>query len=230
MDRRAILVAALLAGVALATGAASTRETRAVGAFNGIALAAPVKMEVRQGAAPELVLEGDPSYLAQLVSSVEGGVLTLRVKPGLTMPWLSTVRAYVTATDIGVLAVSGSGSIRSAALQSPRLRLSVSGSGDVGIDKLSSTEVHVVVSGSGDVSLGGATDKVAASIHGSGNFKAAGLESREARVSVAGSGDASVWARDSLAVNIAGSGDVSYRGNPKVEKSIAGSGSVRRAS
>jgi len=229
MHRRGMIMAALLASAALAAGAAGTREARPVGAFNAIELAAPVKMEVRQGPAAELVLEGDPSYLAQLESSVEGGVLRLRVRPGNWAPWLSPVRAYVTTKDIGALAVSGSGSIRSNALQATQLKLSVSGSGDIGVDKLSATDVRASVSGSGDLSLGGAADQVTASISGSGNLRAAQLKSRAVKVAVAGSGDASVWADESLAVKVAGSGDVMYRGNPKVEKSIAGSGSVRRA-
>jgi hypothetical protein len=229
MDRRAMVLVSLLGAAAFMAGAADGRESRTVGVFSAVDLAAPVSMEVRQGPAPELVLEGDPAYLAQLESSVENGVLRLRLRPGFHLPWTSPVRAYVTSKDIAALSVSGSGSIRSSALQAPQLKLVISGSGSIGVDKLASTHLRVFVNGSGDVSLAGAADSVTASISGSGNLRAAQLESRAIKVSVAGSGDASVWANESLAVKVAGSGDVVYRGNPKVEKSIAGSGSVRRA-
>jgi hypothetical protein len=230
MDRRAMMLASLIGAATFLAGAADNRESRVVGVFSAIDLAAPVKMEVRQGPAPELVLEGDPAYLAQLESTIENGVLRVRVRPGFHMPWTSPVRAYVTLREVGALTVSGSGSIRSSALQAPQLKLAVSGSGGIGVDKLASTNLRVIVSGSGDVSLAGAADSVTVSISGSGNLRAAQLQSRASKVSVAGSGDASVWADESLAVKVAGSGDVTYRGNPKVEKSIAGSGSVRRAS
>ena len=228
LSRTTAAFGALIACTALAATAADKRETRTVSGFSAIALSAPLKLELVQGDAESLVLEGDESALADLETWVEGRTLHLRTKPNSGFRWNSKVRALVSARNIESLDISGSGDIASAALRSPTLRIAVSGSGDVRIGALTSTSLTVSISGSGDVLVAGKADGIVTRIAGSGDIKAGKLEARAAKVSIAGSGDATVWAKDSLAVNIAGSGDVRYYGDPAVQRSVVGSGSVRR--
>src|SRR5471032_2380359 len=71
------LMAALLAFAAVA---ADRRETRPVTGFTGIALSAPINVELVQGDIESLVLEGDEAELAEIETVVEQGVLKIGAK------------------------------------------------------------------------------------------------------------------------------------------------------
>lgn len=205
---RTTIPAAILAAIALSAAAADPREPREVSGFTGIALAAPIRVELSLGERESLFLEGDAKLLADIETVVEDRVLKIRLKPGTRKSWNSKARAIVTARAIEHLAISGSG--------------------DIAAPQLRSDALKIAIAGSGDVSVGGTAATLSTSISGSGDVKADKLEARSVTVSIAGSGDATVWARESLTVNIAGSGDVRYLGEPALRKSIVGSGSVKR--
>jgi Putative auto-transporter adhesin, head GIN domain len=225
------LMAALLAFAAVA---ADRRETRPVTGFTGIALSAPINVELVQGDTESLVLEGDEATLAEIETVVEQGVLKIGTKSrfsfwGTSFWGTSKVRARVGAKTIDSLRIDGSGDINAVQLRSTGLKVAVGGSGDVRIGTLDASTLQVSVAGSGDVQVGGKVNTVSTSIAGSGDVKAGKLESQDAKVTIAGSGDVAVWAKQSLVVKIAGSGDVRYYGDPAVTKTIMGSGSLRRA-
>lgn len=219
---------ALLTACAALVASAAARETRPVSGFSGVALSAPIKLELVQGNSEGLVLEGDEDAIADLETVVEGGVLKIRSRSRHHVAGMSRVRGSLNAKNIETLRISGSGDITAGALRAPQLKLSISGSGDIRIGALAASNLDVAVSGSGDVVVGGKADAVSTSIAGSGDLKAGKLEARQAKVSIAGSGDATLWAKESLDVRIVGSGDVRYYGDPSLRKTIVGSGSVRR--
>jgi hypothetical protein len=203
----AVVLLAAMVAFNVAAYAADKRETRPVGEFTAIGVAAPVNVHVTQGEAPSLALEGPEEALAQIETTVENGSLRIRLDRRHAS-WRSKVHVYVTARRIEALAISGSGDIVAPALTGEALKLSISGSGDMRI--------------------GGKVDGLTASISGSGDIRAGDLDAQRVNVSIAGSGDATVRARQALSVSVAGSGDVRYYGDPTVAKSIQGSGSVRR--
>ena len=225
--RRILLASAALAAAG-AVHAADTRENRPVTAFTAIMLAAPVKLELVQGEAEGLVLQGDARALADIESVVEGGVLKVRVKPGVRFLDGGRITGTVQVRQLESLAIHGSGDLNAAKLAARDFALSIHGSGDIRIGTLTATKLDAAIHGSGDIQLAGSAERFALRIAGSGDVKAADLESREVSVSIAGSGDARVWAREQLQVKIAGSGDVRYRGEPKVAPAILGSGTIKR--
>lgn len=224
---RCLTFAAL--ALAIAAQAAERRETRSVSGFTAIGLAAPIKLQLVQGDTESLVLEGEESALAELDTAVEKGELLIRPRSKGRIPFMTNVRALVTAKTIESLRISGAGDISAAALRAETLKLAISGAGDIRIGAVAASGLDVAVSGSGDVTVAGRADTFVTGISGSGDVRAAKLEARDAKVSIAGSGDVTLWAKQSLAVRIAGSGDVRYYGDPALTKSVAGSGSIKRA-
>jgi hypothetical protein len=229
LRRIAIPFALMTAVVAFAAYSADRRENRDVHGFTGVALAAPIKVELVQGDTESLVLEGDEAALAELETIVENGVLRIRTRTREEPRSLSKVRARVGAKAIESLRIAGSGDITAASLRAGTLKLGISGSGDMRLPGLAVASLDVSIAGSGDIVAGGKADTVTTSIAGSGDLKAAKLEAREVSVHIAGSGDAAVWARQSLGVSIVGSGDVRYYGDPAITRTILGAGSITRA-
>lgn len=222
-------VALMLACIAMAA-AAQRHEARAVSGYHAVALSAPIKVELVQGDAEGVTLDGDDAALAEIETVVENGTLKIRDKSHhwFSGPDMSHVVAHVAAKAVDGLSTAGSGDIRAASLTTKNLKVSIAGSGDVRIETLAANDLQVSIAGSGDVLVAGKADVVHTSIAGSGDMKASKLESRESSVSIAGSGDAMLWVHDSIHVSIMGSGDVRYYGDPALNKSVLGSGAVTR--
>jgi hypothetical protein len=190
--------------------AADPRETRPVGDFTEIGVAAPIDVHVSIGEAPSLTLEGDAETIARIETVVESGRLKIRTRPGEgKWSWHRKATAHVVARRIDALAVAGSGDVTANGIQGESLKVSIAGSGDVRV--------------------GGKVDGLVASIAGSGDIRASELDAQDVKVTIAGSGDVTVRAKKALSVSVSGSGDVRYYGDPTVEKAIMGSGRVRRA-
>jgi hypothetical protein len=201
---------AIAAGLALlaSLAAAAATEARPVAEFTAVAVSAPVRVEVALGERDGVELEGDAGAIARIETTVEKGVLRIRLKER-SLRWDYKVVAHVTARRIGALSVAGSGDVHAKELRGEALAIDVAGSGDVIVDAGKVGSLNLNIAGSGDVRM-------------------AKVEARSVSVSIAGSGDAIVWARESLSVSVVGSGDVRYYGDPAVSRSIVGSGDIRR--
>ena len=216
----------------------SATETRALDAFEAVALSGAMELVVRQGAQQSVQVQADDNLLPMLETLVEAGRNgnTLKVRWKREGVWGSSnaiqtrskVLITVVVPKLSAVAVAGSGDVRVETFSTPALQLSLSGSGDARLDGLTTEELGVRVSGSGDVVGKGSATKVKISIAGSGDVRLAELRADDVSVSIAGSGDAAVNAQKALSVSIAGSGDVTYVGDAQVKSSVAGSGSVRR--
>src|SRR5215204_2362752 len=111
-----LFFAACLA-IAFSASAANQRETREVSGFDGLAVSAPIRVELKQGDAESVVVEGEGSALAELETSVERGSLTLRQRSRGHVKHMDKVKAYVTMKDIRGISAAGSGDIFAGALR-----------------------------------------------------------------------------------------------------------------
>jgi hypothetical protein len=204
------------------------QETRAPGSFHGVALGIPAQVEVRMGNAESVSVETDENILPWVETVVEKGTLHIRpARRGLELKPRS-LRVVVQARQIGQLSIGGGGSIKAAAMKSPRLELDIGGAGTIDLAGLESNSIAAAVGGSGDVRLAGTTRKLRVSIGGSADVKAGELQAEDVSVNIGGSGDVTVWASGALQAAIAGSGDIAYYGDPKVQATVVGSGGARR--
>lgn len=205
------------------------RQARELGAFSGVALSLPGKVEVRSGGREGITIETDANLLPLIETVVENGTLKIRGKDHMT-PKTRNLKFVVQAREVERLSVAGSGDIDADAVRGQHIRLDIGGSGDIKVRKAEGGEIGANVSGSGDLQVDeGNVRSLSLSIAGSGDADLARVRSDDAKVNIAGSGDAKIWARNDLNVSVAGSGDVEYYGDPRVRKSVAGSGSVQHA-
>ncbi|QGZ42059.1 putative autotransporter adhesin-like protein [Pseudoduganella flava] len=203
-------------------------QARQPGAFHGVELALPARVEVRTGGDDTLTLEGDDNILPLIETVVEKGVLTIRpTKKNLQLEGRK-VTIVVQARNVDNLGVAGSGSMEAKGIRADKLSLEVAGSGVLDASAIEAKSVDLAVAGSGKVMAAGQAQSAEVSVAGSGKADASRLTVQQATASVSGSGHAQVSARQSLTANVTGSGGVGYYGDPQVTKAVAGSGSVRR--
>jgi len=221
-------IALVLAALAPLSAHAGT-ETRTVGEFDAIALAAPFNLQVTQGAQASVMVQADDKLLPLIETVVDNGRLEVRWKRGTNI-WGSKgeVKVTVVTPKLRGLSTAGSGDIQLQAFSTPALKLSIAGAGNAVLTALTTDELGVSVAGSGDVKGAGKAGKLAISIAGSGDVKLMEMKSDDATVKISGSGSATVNAGKTLGVSIAGSGDVTYSGEATVKSSVAGSGSVTK--
>ncbi|MFC6996573.1 head GIN domain-containing protein [Rufibacter roseus] len=224
-------VAVLVSLSSFRTTALAQEEARNLPSFNGIGLAYPAQVILRQGNTQSVRLEGDAEQLAQIETEVKDGQLNIRNKErnwNRTSNNKERVTIYVTVPSIERLAVSGSGRIKSeSTFKATSLDLAVSGSGSIqltaNVDKVSSR-----ISGSGSIDLKGSGKQSTAAVSGSGSVRSFDFKADEAKVSISGSGKCEVSAKNNLKTSISGSGKVYYAGSPTVDSRVSGSGSVQK--
>ncbi len=203
------------------------REERAARGVKRVRLHGIGELTITQGDDEGLTVQAEESILPLIETDLRDGVLTIGfrrqmrgIKPA--MP----VRFDLRVRQLRGLAVSGSGSARSAQIHSERLDVEISGSGSVLLDELVTRWLGATISGSGSFQVAGEAPEHRAQISGSGELQAESLRTRKADVTVSGSGGATVHVSDALSAVISGSGSVVYSRNPQVSQVTSGSGRV----
>lgn len=235
--RRALLLGALsLSGAAMAWGDAVNgsgrvaTENRPVAAFDAVAVAGAIDVELRQSGQEALSVSADDNVLPLIETVVEADrTLHIRFKRGASVSTRTPVKVKVDVVRLVALSAAGSGQLRIAGLKTPALKLSIAGSGDARFDDLKVDAFEARIAGSGSVVARGSAGQAKLTISGSGDIDLLPLAADDVKVSIAGSGDAKVTANRSLQVSIAGSGDVVWAGTATdVKSKVAGSGQVTR--
>lgn len=148
-------LAALAFGAILPAAADSITETRAAAGFTAVSLSAPIRVDLTLGEPEGLVLEGEAAALSRIETSIENGVLRIRMKAH-TMSWNPKVRARVTARRIDALSIAGSGDIHARQLSGDALKVSIAGSGDVVVGGGKVDGLTLSIAGSGEITRLGA--------------------------------------------------------------------------
>lgn len=207
---RSILSAIALAACGLAIAASTATEVRELGAFDEVVWEAAGELLIEQSHRERLSIEAEPAVLAKIVAKVSERRLRIGFAPG-SIQTRHPIRFRLETRELVALEQRGSGSVRIAALSTPRLQLTLAGSGDIQLAELSARSLEVRLAGAGNVAINGG-------------------QVRDAQVSIGGSGQVRVPASERLTASIAGSGELLYRGRPQIAQSITGAGSVRPTS
>ncbi len=165
-----------------------------------------VNITVEPGAETRIVVTTDDNLLADVLTEMEGGALSIRTQGNLRPTKGITVQVTVPSLDA----------------------VSLYGSGDMNVAGLAAGDFVASLTGSGDIRLAGKCDTANFQLTGSGDLAARDLEAQSATAKLTGSGDISLTARASASLGITGSGDIVVAGTPaQITRSVTGSGSIR---
>ena len=185
---------------------ASSRSLPWDGNGDRAAVALPANVHYQAGSGDELVVKGDPEFVAHI--RVKDGLVSLDCNGNF----------HFNKDDRIDVTLPGRRTFKSFALL---------GTGDVQLSGLSQPEVKLSIAGAGDIRADGKTDNLKVDVRGSGNLKLGDLAAKNVDVDIKGSGKAEVAPQDSLNVDLAGSGTIYLRSEPKkIETSIHGSGNI----
>lgn len=222
-------------------------EERPVVGFDGIDFSTIGEVIITQGESESLVIRGSDNILPLVKTTVEDGILEIRMENGVNITGLNGEKMLtftITVKDLDNVKISGAGNVTMNDLSTPSLQVKISGAGKVSMEGLTTSSLTVGMSGAGQFELAGLTaDSVDINLSGLGEIKLAGeadqativisgagpvqayeLKARTAAISISGLGNAELWVTEMLTGTISGAGNVSYYGNPQAETSTSGLG------
>lgn len=178
---------------------------------------------------PKLEIETDLNIQKFVLVKEEDGVLSIRIKKGVSLETSRPIKIYISTPILHSLFIDGSSEVNGKGVftGSDEVKIKITGAGKVKLE-VNTPLTQIEVAGSGDVMMSGQTREHVIKIAGSGNIESENLLAEKVKVKLAGSGNVRVHASDELDINIAGSGDVFYSGNPSIKKSIAGGGRIKK--
>ena len=213
-------------------------EIRQLSEFTDIVLHDWGKLVLKQGDTRSLIIEADEEFLEHITSTIENGVLELRVHRKWfdmlkdtfqTSLQRQKVTYRLTAPDLRVLSVAGAAIVVVERFECSDLDIQFSGAGEITFEDLLADSLDVVMPGAGRLKLSGRVGRQNVHLSGAGSYSAAGLESESAKVVLQGVGAAHVHVTGSLDAVLNGVGSIEYFGDPEITKSVKGLGTVRRA-
>lgn len=211
------------------------QDERQVSNFNEIEVGGSIRVYVKFGSTESLRLEGDKEAIADLITEVKNGKLTIKPKRAQWKDWFVKYKnpkivAYITAKKLTALGVSGSGGIEvEGTITANNFSAALSGSGSIKA-AVNVQSFDGAISGSGNLNFTGKAKTASVAVSGSGGFNGKGLTVDNIDAHVSGSGSVGINVEKSINAAISGSGSVNYTGNPaKIDKAVSGSGRVRKA-
>jgi hypothetical protein len=201
------------------------QDERTIGNFKGVATGGPITIKITMGNKESVRLEGDQEAIADLITEVNDGILTIKPKTKWN-DWSRTynranVTVYITAKRLTSLTMSGSGNMEvTNTINGAELATTLSGSGSI--------KAAAMISGSGAVTLAGRSDDANLTLSGSGTFRGKTFSVNKASIQISGSANVYITVASKIEAVISGSGNIYYSGNATVKKTIIGSGNVTK--
>jgi len=206
------------------------KENRNTSNFSGIVFDVPGELIYIPGNDYKIEIEAQQNILNVIETSVSNNDLKIRVRNNTNIRSHEDIRITVTAPNVKLLALSGSGVMRVLQGYKPdNVKLVVSGSGKIAINMLEANKIDAVLSGSGDLEVqNGVGNTTDITVSGSGSVNLENVFVDKATTQTSGSGTIKLNVGEELFSRISGSGTVYYKGSPTVNTSISGSGRVVR--
>lgn len=188
---------------------------------SALALYGPDEVNIREGAALAITVEGDREAAEQLRFSLDNGTLGIGRMNGRSSPGTAVVNVVMPPPSH--LTAAGSGKIRTESLAKDA-EITVAGSGDVETKSVAAERLRVTIAGSGTYRAAGTAAKLDLNIAGSGDAPMESLKAGNASIKIAGSGRSSFASDGQVTANIIGSGEVKVRGRATCTVKSTGSG------
>ena len=214
------------------------RENRTVDArVSKIHLGGVIRLNVRQGATPSLVLSGDRRYVSKITTTQRGDTLVIDTENDRNMHMGNNrgeLRADLTVPNLQEFVSEGVGSSEVSGFSGDKLAVSLDGAGAVrisgqyrdidarlgGVGGLTinatglADRIELKLGGAGHISVSGQTRILRAHLGGVGSLDAQQLRAETVDLDMSGLGGASVFAKTAANVNLNGMGSATVYGKP----------------
>lgn len=190
--------------------------------FTAIELAGGLEATVRQGP-PGLVLEGDDNILSAYEVTVDGEVLKVHPRSGVSLSPSRPVTALITLPVLRKVDASGGVDVRVESGVEKELALELSGGVELHAGGLALSTLKLEASGGVKVELSGAAESADLSISGGVRLDAQALAAKSVALDASGGCNVDLRATDAISGEASGGVVIVVRGNPPKSR-LTGSG------
>jgi hypothetical protein len=181
-------------------------EARSVAPFDGIQASGAVIVDVVETGSERVTVRAEDNLLPYLETYVEGGMLHIGFRSGVSVSPRRDVVVEVDAFEIVELRASGAVRIDAALGWTPQM--------------------WVGLSGASSLLISGEADELNADLSGASRLDALDYRTLHADIGVSGASQAFVWVLDRLDAQASGASHVRFRGRPEVRASVSGASTV----
>ena len=196
--------------------------------FHAIDLGDAFHLDIRRGAAFEVLAEGRISDINDLELRVENGVLKGKYQPGQANRGRTNIQ--ITLPRLVTLRLGGATETRLQGFTATNedLDLIVEGASELEAD-IDYRYISLDISGSSDVDLEGTATVLETTVSGASDLKAADLHVPTVIADVSGASDADLYVTQSLTGSASGASTIWYAGNPPtVQVSVTGNSHLNK--
>lgn len=191
-------------------------EVRTVEKFNGIEVSGAVSLFLSQGPTQGVAISaGEAKYNSKIKTEVKNGVLRISVDAGVWngFNWTNRkLKAYVTATDLQRLDVSGASYVSfSGPLKSDELKLDISGASEVK-GMINVAKLNLDISGASVARLSGTAKDGLIDASGACKVNSYELSIETCKASSSGASNIKVTVTGELNANASGGSNIYYKG------------------
>jgi hypothetical protein len=202
--------------------AQENKETRPVGDFTGIKTSSVIQVEITQGEACAVRVDGPAEDMNEVKTEVEKGVLIISTN-GHDYP--EDVVVKVTVKNLRTLETSGASNITSAnKIVSDSLQITSSGASVIKLD-VQANHIKANLTGASSLKLSGVAGNVEGVLAGAAQLKAYELAAGNVTLATTGASSAHVTVSSALNATSSGASEIHYQGNPVVKSVSASDGS-----
>lgn len=212
-------------------------EVRRVSSFHGISISNAFEAYITQGTGEAVAVSaGDPKNVAEILTTVENGILKIKLKDEKKF-WMRNsgnkkFRAYISVKNLDDLRIGGASDVKiEGGLKTNRLNLEVSGASKLSGDLTVTNKLDVNLSGASDVSISGSAAEVDIDASGASDVKAFDFRSGTCNVDASGACNIRITVDKELSADLSGASSVAYKGNGTIRNiKTSGASSVNRRS
>ncbi len=204
-------------------------QTRSVRDFDAIKVSTGVQLYLSMNDRQAVRIEADDEILEDVVTEVKDGTLHIYVRKNNIFKFFnwgskSTVKAYVSATEINSLDASSGAYIRSEnTLKGSSLILDMSSGGGMALD-LVYKEIKMDGSSGANAKISGRAKNFNVSASSGSNIDARNLEAVNCEARASSGANISMVATDEISAHSSSGGSIRYSGNPGVKNINKSSG------
>lgn len=207
-----------------------TVETREVASFSSIDVSDALDVEVTFGSGQEqVIVEANSNLQAYLITEVKNGKLEIQWKKGTVILPGSSVKIYVSASEVNSIDASGASNVQLInSWTTTHAAVELSGASSLRGNLLAESGT-VNLSGASNVDLTGALGTLNSECSGASELKGFGLSVDYLVLDLSGASNAELTVNSSIHLNASGASDFSYQGNASISfLNLTGSSTIHK--
>ncbi len=203
------------------------KETRQLSEISSVSVSGSIKVDVKIGSIPSLIIEADDNIMRYVVTNVSDNNLTIKLK-GINNLRNATINIHLVVPTITKLTTSASAEITSSEVITNTEKITFGASSGSLINVNVDVPVIFADASSGaDIILAGRTKSLTAKSSSGSKVNLFALQSENVSASASSGASISVFASVGINANASSGGNVKYKGGAaSVVKNISSGGSV----